>query len=311
MDNIVSIIFSENFLSTVIRVGVPLMFASMSAYISAMSGMPNIAVEGIMTFSALMAVLGSYWTQSAFLGLMIAIASGILMSLLIALMTMKLGTDPFLVGIALNTFSASFTIFLLYLFSGNKGISANLNSAVLPSIDVPFLEKIPILRAIFSGHYLLTYVCYACIIIIIVLVYKTTFGLRLKASGLNADAARSVGINVNKMQLIAIIISGLLASLGGAYMTMGYLSAFSRNMVAGRGWIGFASQALAGNSFLGLSLTTILFSFFQAIVSVFSTLDIPSDLLTTVPYMGVLLGVVVYSVVTFYKNKKRVGKNKN
>lgn len=304
MDNIVGMIFNEDFLSTVIRVGVPLMYASLSAYIAAMSGLYNIAVEGIMTFSALMAVLGSYWTQSASAGLMIAVISGVLMTLLLAFMTMRLGTDPFLVGIALNTFSASFTVFLLYIFTGNKGVSATLNSKVLPQISIPFLEDIPIVRAIFSGHYLLTYVCYACIIVIAILVYKTAFGLRLKASGLNADAARSVGINVNRMRFIALLISGLLASLGGAYMTMGYLSAFSRNMVAGRGWIGFAAQALAGNSLLGLSVVTIIFSLFQAIVSVCSSMNIPSDLLTAAPYFGVLMGVVVFSVVDYLKKKK-------
>ena len=109
---------------------------------------------------------------------------------------------------------------------------------------------------------------------------------------------------MNRMRFIALLISGLLASLGGAYMTMGYLSAFSRNMVAGRGWIGFAAQALAGNSLLGLSVVTIIFSLFQAIVSVCSSMNIPSDLLTAAPYFGVLMGVVVFSVVDYLKKKK-------
>lgn len=304
MSSVWSVIFSEDFLMTVIRVGVPLMFASMSAYIACMSGLFNVAVEGIMTFSALMAVLGSYWTQSAWLGLLIAVLSGTAMAWLLAFMTMRLGTDPFLVGIALNTFSASFTVFLLYIFSGNKGISASLNSKVLPKIDIPILKDIPVIRALFSNQYLLTYICYVCIIVMVIIVYKTSFGLRLKASGLNEDAARSVGINVSRMRFAAITISGILASFGGAYMTMGYLSAFSRNMIAGRGWIGYAAEALAGNSFAGLSLTTGVFSIFQAIVSAFSSQEVSSELLTTVPYLAVFLIVVIFSVTKYYKNKK-------
>ena len=303
MAELMSMILTEDFLATIVRVGVPLMFASMSAYVAATSGLLNIAIEGIMLMSALMAVLGSYWTQSAVLGLLIAIASGILLALLLAFMTMRLGTDPFLVGIAINTFTSTFTIFLLYLFSGNKGISASLPSKVLPTINIGWLEKIPILGAVFSGQYLLAYVCFAFIIIVPLVIQKTKYGLRLKACGLNAQAASSVGINVNKMQVSAIVISGLLAALGGAYMTMGYLSAFSRNMIAGRGWIGFAAQAMGGSSFIGLSLTTLAFSFFQAIVAVLSRSDVSSDLLTTVPYFGVLFGVIAFSVVNYVKRR--------
>lgn len=304
MHDVLSMVLSEDFLATIIRVGVPLMFASMSAYIAATSGLLNIAIEGIMLMSALMAVLGSYWTQSALLGLLIAVASGILLALLLAFMTMKLGTDPFLVGIAINTFTATFTIFILYIFSGNKGISASLPSKVLPTVTVSWLEKIPFLRAVFSDQYLLTYVCFAFMILIPLLVGKTSYGLRLKAAGLNPAAAKSVGINVNRMQVSAIVLSGLLAALGGAYMTMGYLSAFSRNMIAGRGWIGFAAQAMGGSSFLGLSVTTLAFSFFQAIVAVLSRTDVSSDLLTTIPYFGVLFGVIAFSVVNYLKKKK-------
>lgn len=305
MNEILGVIFSEEFLSTIIRVGVPLMFASMSAYIAAASGLHNIAVEGIMLMSALMAVLGSYWTQSAFGGLLIAVVTGIVMALLLAFMTLHFGCDDFLVGIAINTFSSSFTIFLLYIFTGNKGMSASLASKVLPVIRIPVIEEIPILRALFSGHYFLTYVCYACIILVAVLMYKTSFGLRLKATGLSADAAKSVGVNVNKMRLAAIVLSGIFASLGGAYMTMGYLSAFSRDMIAGRGWIGFAAQAMGGGSFLGVGLTTTAFSFFQALVSAFSRMDVSSDLMTTIPYIGVFGGIIAFSMVSYYKKREK------
>lgn len=305
MSEFLRVIFSEEFLTTVVRVLVPLLFASMSAYIAALAGIPNIAVEGIMLMSALFAVLGSYWTQSSWLGLLIAIGSGLVMALILMLCTIRMGTNPILVGIALNTFSSSFTVFLLYLFTQNKGTSASLQSIVLPTINIPILEKIPLLRSILSGQYSITYICFGCMILLAVLVYQTPLGMRMKAAGLDERAAKTAGINVNHVRIVAVLLSGLLAALGGAYMTTGYLSVFSKNMIAGRGWIGIAAQAMGGTNMLGVAVTTVIFSLFQAITNVFSLYDLPSELINIVPYVGVLLGIIIFSMVTHRNGKTK------
>lgn len=299
-----SVIFSEEFLSTVVRVLVPLLFASMSAYIAALAGIPNIAVEGIMLMSALFAVLGSYWTQSSWLGLLISIGAGLVMALILILCTINMGTNPILVGIALNTFSASFTVFLLYMFTQNKGTSASLASIVLPIVNIPVIDKIPVLRAILSGQYTVTYLCILCMILLALLVYHTPLGMRMKAAGLDESAAKTAGIDVNHVRVIAVLISGLLAALGGAYMTTGYLSIFTKNMIAGRGWIGIAAQAMGGTNMLGVAVTTFVFSLFQAITNVFSLYDLPSELINIIPYVGVLLGIILFSVSTYRSSKK-------
>ncbi len=299
-----SVIFSEEFLTTVVRVLVPLLFASMSAYIAALAGIPNIAVEGIMLMSALFAVLGSYWTQSSWLGLLISIAAGLVMALILILCTINMGTNPILVGIALNTFASSFTVFLLYMFTQNKGTSASLASIVLPIVNVPIIEKIPVLRAILSGQYTVTYLCILCMILLAVLVYQTPLGMRMKAAGLDERAAKTAGIDVNHVRIIAVLISGLLAALGGAYMTTGYLSIFTKNMIAGRGWIGIAAQAMGGTSMIGVAITTFVFSLFQAVTNVFSLYDLPSELINIIPYVGVLLGIILFSISTYRSSKK-------
>ncbi|NLI54627.1 MAG: ABC transporter permease [Clostridiales bacterium] len=299
-----SVIFSEEFLSTVVRVLVPLLFASMSAYIAALAGIPNIAVEGIMLMSALFAVLGSYWTQSSWLGLLISIGAGLVMALILILCTINMGTNPILVGIALNTFAASFTVFLLYMFTQNKGTSASLASIVLPIVNIPIIDRIPVLRAVLSGQYTVTYLCIVCMILLALLVYRTPLGMRMKAAGLDERAAKTAGIDVNHVRIIAVLISGLLAALGGAYMTTGYLSIFTKNMIAGRGWIGIAAQAMGGTNMLGVAVTTFVFSLFQAITNVFSLYDLPSELINIIPYVGVLLGIILFSVSTYRSGKK-------
>ncbi len=309
LEEIIVRVISEDFLATLIRVCIPLMFAGMSAYVAALAGISNIAVEGIMLMSALFAVLGGYWTGSAWLGLLIAVAVGILMALILPFFTIKLGTSPILVGIALNTFSSSFTVFLLYIFTQNKGTSASIASPSLGTINIPFLDNIPILRAIFNNQYTIAYLCFILLIVLAILVYKTPFGLRMKATGLDENAARSVGINVSRVRVIAIIISGLLAALGGAYMTMGYLTAFTSNMIAGRGWIGIAAQAIGGANLLGVTMTTLFFALFQAIANILSIYNLPSDLIQMIPYLGVLVGFTAFSVIKYYRNKKITGED--
>lgn len=304
LDNFISSVFSANFLFVVIRVAVPLVLASISAYMASLTGVGNIAVEGIMLMCCLMAVLGSFWTQSAWLGLLIAVIIGILMALMISMFSMSLGASSLLVGIALNTFASSFTVFLLYQFTQSKGSSASLASKVLPTLDIPVLKDIPFLGEVISGHYALTYITVVLVILVYILIYKTPLGMQMKACGLNEQAALSVGVNVNRVRIISMMLSGLMAALGGAYMTLGYASIFSKDMVAGRGWIGIAAQGIAGTSYVVLLLVSMIFSIFQAITNVFLLYDLPSELINTIPYVGVFLGVVIYSVVLYRKKKK-------
>lgn len=304
MAEFVNVIFSEEFLSTIVRVMIPLLFASMSAYIAALAGMPNIAVEGIMLMSSLFAVLGSLWTQSAWLGLFIAVVAGLVMAGILILFTIKMGTNPILVGIALNTFASSFTVFLLYLFTQNKGTSATLPSLVLPTVEIPVIKDIPVIGAVLSGQYVLTYVCIICVALLAVIVYRTPLGMRMRATGLDESAARTAGINIYHVRITAVLISGLLAALGGAYMTMGYLSIFTKNMIAGRGWIGIAAQAMGGTNMLGVGFSTLIFSLFQAIINVFSLYNFPSELINIIPYAGVLLGLTLFSISKYRSGKK-------
>ena len=241
MANIMDSFLNATFLFIVIRVGVPLLYASMSAYVASIAGIPNIAVEGIMIFGALFGVYFSAITGSAWLGLLGVILIGVVMALVMAFFTMKMNASPIMIGIALNLFATDFSVWLLMLWTGTKGTTATLPSKVLPTVNIPVIKDIPILGEIISGHYFLTYVCIALAVFIYILVYKTPFGLRMKACGLDEHAAESVGIKVNKVRLIAIIMSAVLAALGGAYLSMGYMSIFSSNMTASRGWTGIAA----------------------------------------------------------------------
>lgn len=302
--DIVSTFFTPAFIFVVIRVGVPLMFASMSAYVASIAGIPNIAVEGIMIMAALFGVYFSAMTASAWLGLLGAIAIGIVMALVMAFFTMKMKANPIMIGIALNLFAADFSVWLLLVWTGSKGTTASLPSKVLPTINIPFIEDIPILGEIISGHYFLTYVCIVLAILIWILVYKTPFGLRMKACGLDEHTAESVGVKVQKVRLIAIILSGILAAMAGAYLSMGYLSMFSSNMTASRGWIGIAAEAVGQGNFLIVVLTTIVFAIAQGVVNQLILTNLPAELVNIIPYVCVLIGLVMLSVREYQRARK-------
>lgn len=303
MDNMLQSFFSANFLFIVIRVGIPLLYASMSAYVASLAGISNIAVEGIMIFGALFGVYFSALSGSAWVGLLGVIIIGVLMAVVMAFFTMKMNANTVMVGIALNLFATDFSVWLLLLWTGTKGTTASLPSKVLPTVNIPIIKDIPILGEIISGHYFLAYVCIALAIFIYVLVYKTPFGLRMKACGLDEHAAESVGIKVNKVRLISIILSAVLAALGGAYLSMGYMSIFSNNMTASRGWTGIAANAVGQGNFLIVILTTVVFSLAQGVVNRLSLTDLPSDLVNTIPYLCVLLAMVFLSIKEMKKNK--------
>lgn len=299
--NIISSFFRADFIFVVIRVGVPLLFAAMSAYVAALAGISNIAVEGIMIFGALFGVYFSAITGSAWGGLAGVVAIGTLCALVIAFFTMKMKANPIMIGIALNLFAADISIWLLLVWTGSKGTTASLPSKVLPTVNIPFLEDIPILGEIFSGHYFLTYVCFVLAILLYILIYKTPLGLHMKACGLDAHAAESVGIKVNRVRLIAIILSGIFAALGGAYLSMGYMSIFSNNMTASRGWIGIAAQAVGQGNFLIVVITTAVFALAQGIVNRLALTTLPAELINTIPYIFVLIGLIGLSINEYRK----------
>ncbi|MFL0268877.1 ABC transporter permease [Candidatus Clostridium radicumherbarum] len=307
MDKIVNLIFSSSFVFSIIRVTTPILYPALGSVIADKAGIPNIGLEGIMLMSALAGVVGSAYSGSAIVGLLVAIAAAILMSYLLAYFTLELKTDVILGGIALNLFSSGATIFILYYLTGDKGTSASLASKVLPNINIPLIKDIPVIGQIVSGHNVLTYLLVILAIAIWYMFKHTSLGLRLKAVGENPNAAESVGINVNKNRYIALIMSGILAGLGGAFLSMGYVSWFSRDMTAGRGWIALAAEAMGLGSVVGTVLTSLLFGAASALSNVLQLVNMPVELVTIIPYVATVVGLVIYAIrETNKKNEKGV-----
>ena len=273
----------------------PILLAALGAMITSRAGVVNIGLEGIMLFSALAGVVTSAWTQSAAVGLLAAILVGVLISALMAYVMLVLRSDITLTGFAVNALGSGCTVFLLYVICNDKGISSSLASKVLPKVNLPLIQDIPFVGKVLSGHNIMTYVAFLLIIVIYWLVNKTPLGLRIRAVGENPHAAESVGIKVTRIQLIAMLISGVLAGMAGAYMSMGYVSWFARDMMAGRGFIALAAQQLGQGTVVGSMLASLAFGAADSLANNLQALRLPSEFVQSIPYAVTIVGLVIYS----------------
>jgi simple sugar transport system permease protein len=252
-------------------------------------------------------VLFSYWTQSWVVGVLGAMCIGVLLGLMMGFFALKLKTDIILAGIAINMMGTGGTIFLLYMFTGMRGNTGALVSPniLIPTVGIPLIKDIPILGEILSGHAVLTYLAFLFVWLIWILLYRTPLGLNIRAVGENPNAASSVGVSVLKIKYIALALSGALAGFGGAFMSMYYSQGWNSGMVAGRGFIALAAQAMGRGEPLGAMLSSLLFGLAQALRTKVSGLQgVSSYLVSLIPYVVTILGLVLYAVSTLKKVKR-------
>lgn len=299
--NLMNTILSTDFFYSVFRITTPILFAAMAALISSKAGIPNLGLEGSMLFAALCGVFGSAFSHRVWVGVLCAVLGGVLLNLIIAYFSLHLQADPVIAGVAINLFASGGTVFLLYVISGDRGISSSLASLAVPTIAVPIINSIPVIGKIFSNHNILTYTSFLTVLMISILLKKTKLGLRIRSVGDNSEAARSVGIKVNVVRYKALLIAGVLCGLGGAYMSMGYLTWFTKDMVAGRGFIALAAEAMGGGSPLVTMLSALLFGLSDTLANSLQTLKISVELVQMIPYIVTIVALSVYS----YRNMKQ------
>lgn len=298
--NIWDILFTTEFGYMIFRVTTPILFTALGAMISRRAGIMNISLEGLMLIGALFGVIGSAYSQNVIVGVLAAILASLCLSLVFAYFVLKLKADLILTGIALNLMASGGTVFLLSILCGDKGVSTSMNSLVVPTVELPLIRNIPVLGPVLSGHNLLTYFSLVCVALVYLLINKSSLGLRIRSVGENPAAAESVGISVVKTRFVALMITGILCGLGGAYMSMGYVSWFARDMAAGRGYMALAAQNLGNATPVGTCLASFLFGIADAMSSSLQVLSVPAEFIQMLPYVTTVVGLIIFAM-----NKKR------
>lgn len=285
--------------ATVLRVMTPLLLAALGVMISDRAGVLNIGMEGMMLIGALTGVLVSAWTGSAWLGLAAAVALAAAAGCLMALIVNGLGAHLIITGIALNLAAAAATTLGLFFAAGDKGMSGALKSGVLPAVHLPLIEEIPVLGPLLSGHNLLTYVALLSVPLAGMLVMRTPFGLHLRAVGVDARSAAAAGIPVHRVQMLALMLSGVFGGLAGAYLSMGYVSWFAQDMTAGRGFIAIAIEVMGAGTAWGTFAAAVVIAIAETVAITMQSLGLPNELMQMIPY------VVPILVLTFWASRRR------
>ena len=313
MSNVLTSILSAEFFFSIIRITSPILFATLGAVIVEKAGISNIGLEGIMMISALFGSLCAYWSSSWFVGLLAAMIVGVIVALVMSVFAFQLKTDIILVGIAINMIGSGGTIFLVKSITNmTEGEALSSTTSLItselqiPTIQIPLIHNIPVIGPVFSGHSLLTYLAFLLVVLTWVLLYKTSLGLNLRSVGENPNAASSVGVSVTRVRYTAMALSGLMAGLGGAFMSMSYAMGWSLNMVAGRGFIALAAQAMGSGEPFGAMLATIVFGFAQAFGIKLSSIGLDSNLSSPIPYIITIIGLVVFAIIKRKRDAKRV-----
>jgi simple sugar transport system permease protein len=279
----------------ILRVSTPLLLAGLGVHVSARAGVLNIGIEGMMLAGALAGVVVSALTQDAWLGLAAALLAGAFLAMLLSIAIHLLRADLILSGIALNMAALAGTTLTLFALTGDKGISGSLPSLTLPSLTIPVVEGIPVLGPILSGHHVLTYAGLLAVPLVALLVTRTPLGLAMRAVGENPEAAAATGIPVLRVQVTALLISGLFAGAAGAFLSMGYVSWFSQNMTAGRGFIALAADVMGFGLAWGTMAAALLLGATEAITLSLQGFGVPSELLQAIPYLVPVLAIVIHA----------------
>ncbi len=271
----------------------PLLFAALGGLHSERAGIANIALEGMMLTSAFFSVVGSYFTGSAFVGVLLGVASAAGLGFLLGFLSDKARGDQIVIGVAINLLALGLTGYLLETIFGHPGNTPPVSK--LPEIYIPILDKWEY-GFIFSGHHPLVYIAFLLVPLVHFELYHTPWGLRLRSIGEDPKVADSLGVNVLRMRLCSTTISGILAGLGGAALSLGELSLFAERMTAGRGYLALAALIFGKWTPTGVLLTTLFFGFVDAWQEALQSqfMEIPSEFFTMLPYLFSLIVLIVF-----------------
>ncbi|MBD2744566.1 ABC transporter permease [Coleofasciculus sp. FACHB-1120] len=283
--------FFTDYLIASLRLSVPLAFAALGGLFSERSGVLNIGLEGMLLSGAFSSAAGAFFTGNVWLGMLLAIAVGGLVGLLHAYLCVTLRVDQLVSGLAINLTAAGLTSFWSRVLF-NSGQAQQLPGIQI--IGIPGLKHIPIIGNLLFNQDPLIYLLFLLVPLSTYLLFRTSLGLSLRAVGEYPRAADTAGVSVTKVRYVAVTLSGCLAGLGGAYLTLVHVRFFVEDMSAGRGFIALAALIFGRWHPFSTALACLLFGATEALqlrIQAFN-LNIPYQFLVMLPYVIALLALV-------------------
>ena len=285
----------SGYLASDIRMATPILFAGLGLLIINRSGLLNIGAEGTMLVSTLLAVVGSYYSGSVWVGLLCAVISGALMGLLFAFFTVTVKANQIVIGAALNILGSGLSATLNRIIFGVSTTVTRFDA--FTNIKIPLLSDIPLIGGAFFNQMIPVYAAFLLVPVISYYLFRTQAGLNLRSVGENPRVADTLGVNVYRLQYMSAIIGSALIAAGGAYLSTGLVSSFSEEMVAGRGYIALAAVVFGKYKPGGVMLASLIFvagNVLSNILQVSGT-PIPYTLLTMIPYVLTVVALAAFA----------------
>jgi ABC-type uncharacterized transport system permease subunit len=281
-------------IASTLRGTTPILLAALGDSYVERSGLLNLGIEGMMVAGAFSAFVAALKLDSLFLGFLTAAAVGLTLGLVFGILTITLGVNQIVVGLGLTMFAHSMSSFLHRAVFGNQ---FPILFGAGNTSEIPFLSRIPLIgQALFNQHWLV-YVTFILVPVFYVLMYKTRFGLHVRAVGETPWAADAAGVDVKRIRYGSILLGGLLAGLGGAFLALGDLAFFVPEMNMGRGYIAIVVVMLGKWNPARVCYGALLFGFALALTSALQVarINVSPDFILMMPYLVVIVALLVFA----------------
>ncbi|WP_245941133.1 ABC transporter permease [Thermasporomyces composti] len=281
-----------NQLQGTLNLSTPLILGALAGVLCERAGVINIAIEGQFLAGAFTAAVVTTVTGSFLAGTLGAVLAGVLIAALLAVFAIRYYVNQVILGVVLVVFASGITGFLFDQFVQDDAAAYN-DPGVLPTVPIPVLADIPIVGATLFDQTPLVYAMYAAVAVVTYVLFKTRWGLRVRAVGEHPRAAETVGVNVLRVRYQAVLAGGVVAGLGGAFFTIGFTGSFDKDLTAGQGFIALAALIMGRWHPLGATLAALFFGFTQQLQSQLQIIatPIPGELLIMAPYLATVVAV--------------------
>lgn len=297
-------ILTLSLIASTLVAATPLIWAAMGGLVSHQAGLFNFTLEGLMLFGAFFSVLFGTLTGNVWTGILLSGCVCVLLSLVWGWVVIDLEADQIISALGFILLAQGGTVFMLNAMLGQGGGIFSL--VQLNPLELPLIHDIPLIGPVFSNHTALTYLSWLLLPLFLFVLYRTPFGLSLRATGERPEAAEVAGINVRRMRYIAVAITGFCCAIAGAQLALGLLAMFTDNMTAGRGIIAFAAVIFGRHRPLQVFLVALFFGFAGALTDRLQGFGLPSELLLTLPYLLTVLALCVAGLRSIFRARRGV-----
>lgn len=285
-------IFDIALLASTIRLFTPILLAALGGMFTSRAGIFNVALEGLMLIASFFALAGLYWTGSAYIGLVLAVLSAIVVALIFGFFVIQVKGDAVIIGLAINILALAFTTYLMRITFGVTGGYYDPNLKGLPNLTLPIISDIPILGAILSGHSIIVYAAFVIVALAYVFLFRHPVGLHIRAVGENPQAAASLGIRVQRVQYLSVILCGALCGLAGAQLSISLVTQFVEGMTAGRGFIALVAIMFGQVHPVKILGASLLFGVAYAASLRLQGIGVPTQFVAMLPYVATLVVLI-------------------